>query len=101
MTDFWKAIEEFDPLTADPHLCWALLRMEEERYVRIRNGKVIPTGKVTQVSPQAILDRPAPLWERNLAKATLLMEADGQITIEDGVITLTEKGEQAAMDDEL
>jgi hypothetical protein len=92
MIDFWKAIAEFDPRTADPHFCWALLRMEEQRYIRIKKGKIVPTGKVTDISPQAILDRPAPLWECNLSKATLVMESDGLLTIADGKLRLTEEG---------
>jgi hypothetical protein len=97
MADFWKLIAEFNPKTADPHFCWALLRMEEERYIRIKNGKIIPTGKVMKVSPQTILDRPAPLWECNVAKSALVMEAEGQLRIENGVLQLTEKGKAEAM----
>jgi hypothetical protein len=94
MSDFWKAIEEFDPRTADPHFCWALLRMEEQRYIRIKKGKIIPTGKVTEISPQAILDRPAPRWECDLSKTALVLESEGLLTIEDGKLRLTEEGKQ-------
>jgi hypothetical protein len=47
-----------------------------------------------EVSPQAILDRPAPLWECNVSKAALVMESEGLLTIEDGKLTLTEDGKQ-------
>jgi hypothetical protein len=70
--------------------------MVEERYIRIENGKVIPTGNVMTVSPQAILDRPAPLWECSAAKEALQMEADGLMTIEDGGFKLTKKGIEQA-----
>jgi hypothetical protein len=98
MCDFWEAIEKFDPHTADPHFCWALLEMETERYINIRNGKIIPTEKVWDVSPQAILDSPAPVWKCNTAKALLEMEAGGFCTIDGGNFTLTEKGKQMAID---
>ena len=98
--DFWKTIAEFDPHAADPHFCWALLKMEEQQYIRIKNGKIIPTGKVMNVSPQAILDRPAPTWECNTSKEMLVMEAEGLVTIENGVVKLTEAGKQKAMADE-
>lgn len=96
MSDFWKRIAEFDPQTADPHFCWALLRMEEERYIRIKNGKIIPTGKVMKVSPQTILSRPARSWECDVAKEALLAEAEGLLTIENGALKLTEKGKEEA-----
>ncbi len=96
MVDFWKAIKEFDPKTADPHLCWALLRMEEQRYVTIKNGKILPTRKVKQVSPEAILRRPVTRWECQTSKAMLIMEAEGLATINNGVLQLTKAGKQAA-----
>jgi len=98
MRDFWKAIAEFDARTADPHFCWALLRMEEQRYIKIKNGKILPTGKVAQVSPEAILRRSVPRWECNVAKAALVMEAEGLLTIDGGCLKLTEKGRQKGID---
>lgn len=92
MADFWKMIEEFDPRTADPHFCWALLRMEEERYIRIRNGKITPTEKGMEVSPQSILERSVTRAECSAAQVMLVMEADGLLTIDNGNLTLTEKG---------
>ena len=98
MRDFWKEIAEFDPATADPHFCWALLRMEEQQYIKIKGGKIIPTGKVMKVSPQTILDRPAPVWECNTSKEMLTAEAEGLVTIENGVVKLTEEGKRKAME---
>lgn len=92
MSDFWKLIEEFDPHTADPHFCWALLRMEEERYIRIRNGKITPTEKGMEISPHSILARSATRAECNAAQAVLVMEAEGLLTIDNGSLTLTAKG---------
>lgn len=43
---FWDDLEHFDPYTADPHFCWALLEMERERYLRIQDGKTIPLPKL-------------------------------------------------------
>ena len=97
MRDFWKTIAEFDPHTSDPHFCWALLRMEEQRYVRIKNGKILPTVKVMEVSPQAILDRPAPEWECNVSKTMLVAEAEGLVTIKNGLVELTDKGKRKAL----
>ena len=87
MQNLLEAIENCDPHTADPHFCESLLRMEEQRYVRIKHGKINHTGKLGCVWPEAILDHDAPIWECNLAKAILVLEADGQLTIEDGVFT--------------
>lgn len=98
MCDFWKSIEEFDPKTADPHFCWALLEMEKERCVRIRNGTITPTEKCELVSPQAILDRTAPVWHCNLSKELLEMESNGLLTIDGGAFKLTEEGKQKAID---
>ena len=97
MADFWKTIAEFDPRNADPHLCWALGQMENEHYVTIKNGKILPTGKVALVSPESILNRPAELWKCNLWKEALIMEAEGLVTIENGCIKLTAKGTQAGI----
>jgi hypothetical protein len=98
MVDFWKAIETFDPHTADPHFCWALLQMEAECYITIKHGTIIPTGKVFEISPQAILDRPAEVWECNAAKEMLTMEAEGLVSICNGVVTLTDQGKDEAVD---
>jgi len=98
MVDFWKAIEEFDPHTADPHFCWALLQMEAECYITIKNGTITPTGKVFEVSPQAILDRPAEVWECKAAKEMLTLEAEGLVSISNGVVTLTDQGKDEAVD---
>jgi hypothetical protein len=92
MTDFWKAVAEFDHRTADPRFCWSLLEMEKQRYVKIRNGRILPTGKVALVSPEKILRRPVPRWECVFAKSVLELEATGRLTIEDGVLQLTDEG---------
>jgi len=94
MLDLFEAIENFDARTAEPHFCESLLRMEEERYVQIRNGKIVPTGKLEQVSPEAIFNHSTPVWECNLAKAILTLEAEGKLTIQDGEIALTDKSQQ-------
>jgi hypothetical protein len=92
MTDFWKAVTEFDYRSADPRFCWSLLEMEKQHYVRIRNGRILPTGKVALVSPEKILRRPVPRWECVFAKSVLALEAEGRLTIEDGVLRLTDEG---------
>jgi hypothetical protein len=94
--DFWQAISEFDPETADPHFCWALLQLEAERYVIIKGGKITPTEKCKAVSPQAILDREATELQGNCAKEMLCMEADGLVTIDNGMVTLTALGKERA-----
>lgn len=102
MTSVFKNLEAFDPHTADPHFCWALMRMEEEGYVRISNGKIIPTRNGMEDSPQAILDRSAaPRIECEISKAILEAEAQGMLTIENGVIKLTEEGKQQGIDQKL
>ena len=58
----------------------------------------MPTGKVARVSPEAILARSAQHWECMVARAALIMEADGLITIENGSLKLTAKGRHAAID---
>jgi predicted methyltransferase len=98
MSDFWTLIEEFDPRTAEPHLCSALLTMEEQRYIRIRNGKIIPTEKGLEVSPQSILDRAVTRFDGNLSQCILVMEADGLLTIDNGNLTLTDKGIREAQE---
>ena len=98
MCDFWQAIETFDPYTADPHFCWALLEMETEHYITIRNGKITPTRKCEFVSAQAILDRPAPLWKCKTAKGLLMKEAEGSLSIDGGACKLTKKGVQEVID---
>jgi hypothetical protein len=70
--------------------------MEKERYLRIRNGRILPTGKVALVSPEKILRRRVPCWKCVFAKAALAMEAKGLLTIEDGALRLTDEGIQWA-----
>ena len=89
---FWEDIEQFDPRTADPHFCWALLQMERESYLRIQGGKIIPLPKLEEISPQDILDRSVPRYQCNLAKGLLMREADGFLTLQDGVFNITDKG---------
>lgn len=98
ISEFSKVIEEFDPHTADPHFCWALVQMEQERYVRIKNGNIIPTEKLLEISPQSIVDRSVPRLECETCKAALIAEADGFLTINNGTWKLTEKGEKRAKD---
>ena len=50
--NFWHAIKTFDPDTADPHFCWALLELERQHYVTINRGKITATKKAKIVSPQ-------------------------------------------------
>ena len=95
--DFWQAISQYDPKTADPHFCWALLQLEAERYVTIKGGKVTPTEKCKTVSPQAILDREATVSQYDCAKEMLCMEAEGLVTIQNGMVALTALGKERAI----
>ena len=62
----------------------------------IKNGKIVPTGKVAQVSPEAILQRRVERWKCDFSRDVLIMESDGLLTVNDGVLALTEAGIHAA-----
>jgi hypothetical protein len=74
MSDLWKALEAFDPHTADPYVCWVLLEMEQRGYIKIRNGTIILTEQSWEVLPEP-LDDTVPLWKCKTAKGVLMSES--------------------------
>ncbi len=96
--DFWQAISQHDPKTADPHFCWALLQLEAERYVTIKGGKVTPTEKCKTISSQVILDSEATVAQCDCAKEMPCMEAEGLVTIHNGMVAFAALGKERAID---
>ena len=95
MMNWFKRYKNFDPRSADPFVCWAVMEMEREGYLQICRGKVTVTDKGQLVSPAPILRQQPPLWECNLSKAVLILEQEGLLTVRGGNLALTAAGQQA------
>jgi hypothetical protein len=89
MKKSWKWLDDFDPATAEPHLCWAVLELETQGYIRIERGKIHVTPKGRSVSPRPILKRKAKRIDRETAREILRMESQGCLTVRNGMVSLT------------